>query len=90
MRVAVYHPASNGLCERKNSSILTALRCFKDLEDWDKTLPTAQLAVNAAYSKGLGDSPFFIYRGKDPIMPMSRFAKPKFTYAETLNFEEER
>ena len=24
----VYHPASNGLCERKNSSILTAIKCF--------------------------------------------------------------
>ena len=66
------------------------MRCFKDLEDWDKTLPTAQLAVNAAYSRGLGDSPFFVYKGKDPELPMTRFAKPKLSYAETFNFEEER
>ena len=56
--VAVYHPSSNGLCERKNSSILTTLKCFLHLEEWDKLLPTIQLAVNAAYCSSLGDSPF--------------------------------
>ena len=88
--VAVYHPASNGLCERKNSSILTALRCFSEISDWDMVLPTAQLAVNAAYCRSLGDSPFFIYRGKDPELPATRFAKPRFSYAESLSFEQER
>ena len=88
--VAVYHPASNGLCERKNSSILTALRCFSNISDWDMVLPTAQLAVNAAYNRSLGDSSFFIYRGKDPELPATRFAKPRFSYAESLSFEQER
>ena len=90
IKVAVYHPSSNGLCERKNASILTALRCFQNVEDWDKLLPTAQLAVNAGYCRSLGDSPFFIYRGKDPELPSTRFAKPKFSYAEKLTFEQER
>ena len=88
--VAVYHPASNGLCERKNQAILSVLRCFTDLEEWDKVLYTCQLSVNAAYSRSLGDSPFFILKGKDPEMPYTRFAKPTHTYAETLTFEQER
>ena len=88
--VAVYHPASNGLCERKNSSILAALKCFMEWEEWDKVLPTAQLAVNAAYSSPIGDSPFFVYRGKDPELPETRFAKPQFSYNENLSFEKLR
>ena len=53
-------------------------------------LPTAQLAVNGAYCESLGDSPFFVYRGKDPELPSTRFAKPKFSYKEPLSFEDER
>ena len=90
IRVAVYHPSSNGLCERKNASILSALKCFLTLDEWDKCLPTAQLAVNSAYSSSLGDSPFFIYKGKDPELPATRFAKPKFSYIENPNFEQGR
>ena len=90
VRVAVQHPQSNGLTERKNGSILMALKCFMHLTDWDRCLPTAQLATNAAYNSSIGDSPFFIYRGKDPQLPYTRFSKPKFSYNESLNFEQER
>ena len=90
VRIAVMHPSSNGLVERKNASIIQALKCFSNIEDWDKCLPTAQLATNAAYSSAVGDSPFFVYRNKDAELPYTRFAKPKFSYAETRNFEEER
>ena len=38
----------------------------------------------------LGDSPFYVYKGKDPELPITRFAKPKFAYTETLSFEQER
>ena len=61
-----------------------------DLEEWDKVLYTTQLAVNAAYCRSLGDSPFFLLKGKDPDLPYTRFAKPAHTYAENLNFEQER
>ena len=90
VKVAVYHPSSNGLVERKNASIISALRCFQNLEDWDKMLPTAQLAVNAGYCRSLGDSPFFCLKGRDPELPSTRFAKPKFSYADNLTFEAER
>ena len=34
----------------------------------------------------LRDSSFFVYRGKDPELPAIRFAKPRFTFAESLTF----
>ena len=61
---------------------------------WDFRLgygiANSPIAVNAAYCRSLGDSPFFIYRGKDPELPATRFAKPRFSYAESLSFEQER
>ena len=69
---------------------MTTLKCFLHLKEWDKLLPTIQLAVNAAYCSSLGDSPFFIYKHVDPQLPATRFAKPKFSYSEKDTFEKER
>ena len=88
--VAVYHPSSNGLTERKNQSILQVLKCFIELEEWDRLIPTTQLAVNAAYCRSLGDTPFFVLKGRDPTLPFSRFQKPVHSYNENLTFEQER
>ena len=63
VRVAVYHPSSNGLTERKNASILEAIKQFMNVEEWDMCLPTAQLAVNSAYCSAIGDSAFFVFNG---------------------------
>ena len=38
----------------------------------------------------MGDSPFFVYKGKDPELPQTRFAKPKLSYKEAVTFEDER
>ena len=46
--------------------------------------------MNSSYCATLGDSPYFVYKHQDPELPATRFAKPKFTYAEDLNFEQER
>ena len=53
-------------------------------------LPTTQLVVNPSYQQSLGDSPFFVYHNKDAELPATRFANPRFTYAENLSFEQER
>merc|ERR1712121_4323 len=53
-------------------------------------LPTALLIVNASYNQSLGDSPFFVYHNKDDELPATLFAKPRFTYAENMSFEQER
>ena len=90
MHLAVYHPSSNGLTERKNAAIKMSLRCFSALPDWDLCLPTAQYATNAAYCSSVGDTPFYIFYGRDAEIPHTRFLKPRFSYSENVNFEQER
>ena len=90
VQLAIYHPSSNGLTERKNASIKMALRCFSALPDWDLCLPTAQYATNAAYCSSVGDTPFYIFYHRDAEIPYTRFLKPKFSYAEETNFETDR
>ena len=69
--IAVHHPASQGLVERKNQSVMIALRQLNDERphDWDLCLPHAILAVNSAYCSSIGDTPFFLYRHRDPDVP---------------------
>ena len=70
--IAVHHPASQGLVERKNQAIMIALRQLNDErpDDWDICLPYAMLAVNSAYCRSIGDTPFFLYRHRDPDAPL--------------------
>ena len=77
--IAVHHPASQGLVERKNQSIMIALRQLNDErpDDWDICLPYAMLAVNSAYCKSVGDTPFFLYRHRDPDAPLHMKTLPK-------------
>ena len=76
--IACHHPASQGLVERKNQAVMIALRQLYDErpEDWDICLPYAILAVNSAYCKSTGDTPFFLYRHRDPDAPLHMRTTP--------------
>ena len=77
--IAVHHPASQGLVERKNQAIMIALRQLNDErpDDWDICLPYAMLAVNSAYCSSVGDTPFFLYRHRDPDAPLHLRTSPR-------------
>jgi hypothetical protein len=66
-----YHPQTNGLIERSNEVIETALRHFvaPDHKNWDRKLPFVEFALNSAYRKSLGCSPFHLNRITLPIDP---------------------
>ena len=80
-RIACYHPASQGLVERKNAAITQVLRqlCEERGADWDKCLPFATHAVNCAYTSSIQDTPYFLYRHRDPTTPIFNLAHPKTT-----------
>ena len=93
--IAVYHPASQGLVERTNQTIMIALRQLYDTRpgEWDQYLPQTTLAVNSAYNSNIGDTPFFLYRHRDPDTPLCAGTSPKSSVKKTQQYlkdEQER
>ena len=65
------HQQANGKAERfigflvKTMSTLVA----DDHSDWDRTIDNALLVYRVSVSRSLGDSPFFLIYGRDPVLP---------------------
>ena len=66
--VSAYHPAANGLVESKNKLVVQILRslCFDNPGSWASMLGKAVHALNTAYNRSLGDSPYFVLYNQDP------------------------
>jgi transposase InsO family protein len=66
---APYHPETNGLNERTNSTIVSYLRAFAegDLEHWWKYLGAAAYAYNTAFQSSTRATPYFLMFGRDPV-----------------------
>ena len=76
--IVAYHPSSQGLVERKNSTVMTALRqvYLERPHDWSAVLPWATLYVNSAYCSSIGDSPYFLFKARDPDSPLQICTTP--------------
>ena len=63
-----YHPQTDGLCERFNgvSKLLLRIPVNKDLNDWDKQLPSALLAYLISKQDRTSISPFEFMYGRAP------------------------
>ena len=67
-----YHPRTDGLTEKLNDVVESALRHYINNEgtDWDKYLSGIEFALNNALSESLGTSPFLLNYGFYPRMPV--------------------
>jgi hypothetical protein len=67
-----YHPMSNGLVERFNSTLENMLRCFVNTEqaNWDRVLPNLMLAYRSSIQESTGFSPFFLVYGQEAVLPI--------------------
>ena len=76
--ICAYHPSSQGLVERKNGAIMTALRqVYLDRpHDWAAVLPWATLYVNSAYCSSIGDTPYYLFKHRDPDSPLQVCSTP--------------
>ena len=63
-----YRPQSNGLVERFNASVGTALRtfCSQNQRTWDLYIESITFALNNTESQTTGYTPFFLLHGRNP------------------------
>jgi hypothetical protein len=68
-----YHPQSDGQVERTNATLEDMLRHWVSpaLDNWDTLLDCAEFAINNAYNKATGSTPFRLNYGQDPQTPLS-------------------
>ena len=66
-----YHPQTNGLCERFNSTLIQMLAKTGErfAQDWDKHLSYVLYAYRVAVQESTRESPFFLLYGRDPALP---------------------
>jgi RNase H-like domain found in reverse transcriptase/Integrase zinc binding domain len=66
-----YHPQTNGLVERTNEVVETALRHYvaPDQTDWNKKLPFVEFALNDMNRDASGVTPFRMNRITVPLSP---------------------
>ena len=82
IRTSVYHPQSNGKCERYNrvQNDMLAKLVDPSQRDWDTKIPSILSAYRTAKNESTGYSPFFLLFGRDPILPLDSLLSPKYRY----------
>ena len=69
-----YHPQTQGVVERMNAVVSQKIRCIihdnGNIKDWEKILPTVELAINSLPNQSTRFSPFFLNYGYEPVTPV--------------------
>ena len=78
-----YHPQTDGLVEKFNSTILAMLAKCTDgsVIEWDKKLPFVLFAYRSTIQSSTKESPFFLLYGRDPRLPSGSIldqARPEY------------
>ena len=71
-RSTAFHPQTDGQTERLNRILETYLRHYVSTShsDWDVLLAGAQFAYNNAWQESVGNSPFYLNRGRHARIPL--------------------
>ena len=67
------YPQTGGQTERANRTLEDMLRHFINpaQNDWDVKLPGCKFAVNSAWNRATGSTPFFLNCGDHPTAPVN-------------------
>ena len=58
-----YHPQTDGLVERFNSTLCQSMYLSKNQKDWDEFIPLILFVHRTSVLVAIGDSPFYILYG---------------------------
>ena len=72
LHTTAYHPQTDGLVERFNSTLCDGLSMYVSThqKDWDKHLPLILFAYRVAPNATTGESPFYLLYGREPRLPL--------------------
>ena len=87
-----YHPSTNGLVERFNSSLCQSISMYvaKDQKDWCEFIPLILFAHRTSISEAIGDSPFYVLFGREPRLPIDIKYLPEMSDDVTTSVSEYR
>ena len=78
-----YHPQTDGLVEKFNSTITNMIAKSVDVGvEWDKQLPMLLFAYRSTIQESTRESPFFLVYGRDPRLPTTstmELPRPEYT-----------
>ena len=79
MNTSSYHPQTDRLVERFNSTLCQSLSMYvaKNQKDWDDFIPLILFAHRTSISEAIGDCPFYCLYGREPRLPVDvKFLPP--------------
>ncbi len=84
LKTTSYHPQTDGLVERFNRTLCDMLACYvnEEPEKWDQFLPFVTLAYNSAQQASVKQSPFYLFFGREAILPNEVTNTTRYRYTE--------
>ena len=86
LKTTSYHPQTDGLVERFNRTLGDMLACYVNQEpdQWDIFLPFVTLAYNTAKQATLKENPFYLFYGREAILPNEIMLSKRYRFEEDL------